>query len=76
MTDPDEEDKDTKGQHSDQDLKQYKDEDVEQPMMRAAPRSVVEQEGKLQMDSLRDCLSYGSSICTIYKCVLVWHNQW
>ena len=31
MTDPEEEDKDTKGQHSDQDLKQYKDEDVEQP---------------------------------------------
>ena len=30
-TDPNEEDKDTKGQHSDQDLKQYKDEDVEQP---------------------------------------------
>ena len=26
-----EEDKDTKGQHSDQDLKQYKDKDVEQP---------------------------------------------
>ena len=30
-TDPDKEDKDTKGQHSDQDLKQYKDEDEEQP---------------------------------------------
>ena len=29
--DPNEEDKDTKGQHSDQDLKQYKDKDVEQP---------------------------------------------
>ena len=28
---PNEEYKDTKGQHSDQDLKQYKDEDVEQP---------------------------------------------
>ena len=28
MTDPYEEDKDTKGQHSDQDVKQYKDEDV------------------------------------------------
>ena len=31
MTDPNEEDKDTKGQHNDQDLKQYKDHDVEQP---------------------------------------------
>ena len=30
-TDPNEEDKDTEGQHSDQDLKQYKDQDVEQP---------------------------------------------
>ena len=29
--DPEEEDKDTEGQHRDQDLKQYKDEDVEQP---------------------------------------------
>ena len=40
-------------------------------MMGAAPRSVVEQEGKLQMDSLRDCLSYCSSIYTFYKYVLV-----
>ena len=31
MTDLNEEDKDTEGQHSDQDLKQYKDKDVEQP---------------------------------------------
>ena len=31
MTDLVEESKDTKGQHSDQDLKQYKDKDVEQP---------------------------------------------
>ena len=30
-TDLNEEDKDTEGQHSDQDLKQYKDKDVEQP---------------------------------------------
>ena len=30
-TDLNEEDKGTEGQHSDQDLKQYKDEDVEQP---------------------------------------------
>ena len=42
---------------------------------RAAPRSMVEQEGKSQMDSLRDCLSYCSSIYTFYKYVLVWHNQ-
>ena len=35
----------------------------------------VEQEGKSQMDSLRDCLSYCSSIYTFYKYVLVWHNQ-
>ena len=31
MTDPNEENKDTEGQHSDADLKQYKDQDVEQP---------------------------------------------
>ena len=31
MTDPNEENKDKNGQHSDQDLKQYKDQDVEQP---------------------------------------------
>ena len=31
MMDPNEEDKNTKGQYSDQDLKQYKDKDVEQP---------------------------------------------
>ena len=30
-TDLNEEDKDTEGQHSDQDLKQYEDKDVEQP---------------------------------------------
>ena len=30
-TDLNEEDKDTEGQHHDQDLKQYKDKDVEQP---------------------------------------------
>ena len=41
------------------------------PMVGAAPRSVVEQEGMSQMDSLRDCLSYCSSIYTFYKYVLV-----
>ena len=45
-------------------------------MMMSCTVTGVEQEGKLQMDSLRDCLSYCSSIYTFYKYVLVWHNQW
>ena len=45
-------------------------------MVMSCTVSGVEQEGKSQMDSLRDCLSYCSSIYTFYKYVLVWHNQW
>ena len=44
-------------------------------MMMSCTAFGVEQEGKLQMDSLRDCLSYCSSIYTFYKYVLVWQYQ-
>ena len=42
---------------------------------RAAQLLGQSKEGMSQMDSLRDCLSYCSSIYTFYKYVLVWHNQ-
>ena len=44
-------------------------------IMMSCTVSGVEQEGKSQMDSLRDCLSYCSSIYTFYRYVLVWHDQ-
>ena len=45
------------------------------PMMGAAPKSVVEQERIVANGQSEDCLSYCSSIYTLYKYVLVWHNQ-
>ena len=45
------------------------------PMMGAAPKSVVEQERRVANGQSEDCLSYCSSIYTLYKYVLVWHNQ-
>ena len=67
--------KNTKGQDYDKDLKQYgkeveqiNDDELHSVWGRARGR-------KSQMDSLRDCLSYCSSIYTFYKYVLVWHNQ-
>ena len=70
-----EEDKDTKGQDYDQDLKQYNKE-VEQINNDELHSGWGRARGrKSQMDSLRDCLSYCSSIYTFYKYVLVWHNQ-
>ena len=74
MTDQREEFKDTKGQYYDQALENY-DKEVEQINMMSCTVAGVEQEGKLQMDSLRDCLLYCSSIYTIYKYELVLHNQ-
>ena len=75
MMDQLEQGKDTKGQDYDQDLKQYSKE-VEQINGDELHSIWGRAKGrKSQMDSLRDCLSYCSSIYTFYKYVLVWHNQ-
>ena len=44
-------------------------------IMMSCTVATVEQEGKSQMGSLRECLSYCSSIYTFDKYVLVWYNQ-
>ena len=73
-TDHREEFKDTKGQYYDQDLKHY-DKELEQINYDELHSSWGRARGEVAMDSLRDCLSYCSSIYTFYKYVLVWHNQ-
>ena len=75
-TDLNEEDKDTEGQHSDQDLKQYKDKDVEQPNGGSCIQECGRARGEVangQSEGLSIILL--QYIYTFYKYVLVWHNQ-
>ena len=73
-TDHREEFKNTEGQNYDQDLKYY-DKEVEQINCDELHSDWGRTRGEVANGQSEDCLSYCSSIYTLYKYVLVWHNQ-